>query len=652
MSNLVALLFGAAIVLFYSYNRFNRVTYEGGRQMERLVDLLSPDKLRARRIVMHAYTFYALILLLIYFFLCAYAELLPLLGGPDLAVGASKLPVPSAEAPGAVIAGFAPGNDAAIPWTLSSVVGPATVRDFDIGIDASVSLAIALIMVGLAPTFPLLGNFEDWMRGAAHRLAGIPTHVIGASEDLRRRDLKLRGKEAAISAPTVDATAVKQQHLLIPLSSWDRLKHYQAAAKEQVNEREDFRLDLELIFAVSAWILDRKLKLANGPVRERFQQLEEELRKRRDQLIVELDDRSGFGLSAAKNIVTAAGYGTRDANLGERKRATWERLASDADNLADDFCFLLALYVEHGIIIASSDEDAAHQQFIAKKKLDAFLGGLLHPHLAAGSHKSHATMASLWALGVVFFVGLFWGVVPGRFEDELVWDAPTSVYSRTLSCIFYAFNNYCIPIIVTLALRDAGMQSRRWHNIRKTHWTKWLPQVVLVLVASWAVATLFVMGLQLWKTGFDTGWAASGKSLGVILQYSFEYNAPTVFRGASLALIVAFLLDAWSAQARTLSLNPPLLSSLLWATGSAVVMAVFGGITRYAAAWAAMPSTTQSLTDIHRGLIFYSIVFSALIGFLVVFCITAALLNLHSGSERRPGAKTSRPAAPDPTPAE
>ncbi|MBD9627603.1 hypothetical protein IB279_32105 [Ensifer sp. ENS06] len=651
MPNLVALLFGAAIVLFYSYGRFNRVTYEGGQQMERLVSLLSPDKLRARRIVLHAYTFYALILLLIYLFLCAYAELLPLLGGPDLTVGASKLPVPSADAPAAVVAGFARDNDAAaIPWTLSGVVDSSAERDFDIGIDASVSLAIALIMVGLAPTFPLLANFEDWMRGAAHRLAGIPTYVIGASEDLRRRDLKLREKDVAISTPAAGATAVKQ-YLLIPLSSWDRLKHYQAAAKEQVNDREEFRFDLELIFAVSSWILDRKLKLANAPVRERFQRLEEELRKRLDQLIFELDDRSGFGSTATKRIA-AASSGAGDASLGERKRASWERLALDADNLADDFCFLLALYVEHGIIIASSDGDAAHQQFVAKKKLDTFLGGLLNPHPTASYRRSYTTMATLWTLGVVFFISLFWSMLPGRYENELAWDIPPNTYSRTLSCIFYAFNNYCIPVIVTLGLRDAAMQSRRWQNIRKTNWTKWLPQLVLVLIASWAVATLFVIGLQLWKSGLDTGWNADGQSLWVILQLSFEYNAPTVLRGTVLALIVAFLLDAWSARAWSLSLRPTCLSSLIWAFSSAVVMALCGGITRYSSAWAAMPLSAQSLTDMHRGLIYYSIVFSALIGFFVVFCIVSALLNQHSGTQQHTERKTSGGATPEPTPAE
>ncbi|WP_158693544.1 hypothetical protein [Neorhizobium alkalisoli] len=323
------------MVLFFSYERFNRVTYEGGRQLQRLVNLLSPDKLRARRIVLHAYAFYAVTLLLIYFFLCAYAELLPKLGGPDLEVGASQLPVTPVDAAATSTTGFAP-DDArdAIPWTqpLSSAAMPAVARAYDIGIDSSVSLTIALIMVGLAPTFPILRSFEDWMRAAAHRLAGIPTRVIAAGEELRRRHL-------AITFAS-DGGVLDKPALLIPRSGWERMACYYAVAKDQVSEPEDFRADLELIFALSAWILDRKLKLGNISVRERFNHLEEELRKRRDQLILALDDRSNYEGGKFNEALAPEGSGGQ-GSLGDRKRASWERLVSDADDLADDLCILL-----------------------------------------------------------------------------------------------------------------------------------------------------------------------------------------------------------------------------------------------------------------------------------------------------------------------
>ncbi len=646
MPNLVALLFGAAIVLFYSYERFNRVTYQGGRQLERLVNLLSPDKLRARRIVVHAYAFYALILLLIYFFLCAYAKLLPLVGGPDLAVGASKLPVLPVDGAASVTTGFTAGDDsAAIPWTqpLSSAAVPDVTRNFDIGIDPSISLTIALIMVGLAPTFPILRSFEDWMRGAAHRLAGIPTRVLGAGEDLRRRDLAITAVSNGQKPGNV---------LLIPQSSRDRMDHYRKAAKKsRLSESEDFRHDLELIFAVSTWILDRKLKLANAPARERFDQLEEVLRKRRDQLILELDDKSAFQLGSANETQDAASGD--EQGIGERKRVTWERLAKDAQNLADDLCILLALYVEHEIIVTSqtvADEATAHQHTLAKKELEKFLVDLLNPQSSTSYQRSFATMTSLWVLGVVLFVSLFWSLLPGRFEHELAWATAGSVYSRTLIIILYAFNNYCIPMIVTLALRDAAMQSRRWQNMRQAYWTSGLPQAVFLVFVSWAVAAVFAVGLTVWKTGFDTNWTANEQSLGVVLQRSFEYNAPTAFRGALLALIVVVLLDAWRAQARSLRLQPTYLSSVTWASCTAVIMALCGGFTRYLTSWATKP-TAQSLDAIDRGLIVYSALFSALIGFFVVFCIAEALLNQRSGTERLRWTKTSS-RAPKPTPAE
>ncbi|WP_105386390.1 hypothetical protein [Neorhizobium alkalisoli] len=250
-------------------------------------------------------------------------------------------------------------------------------------------------------------------------------------------------------------------------------------------------------------------------------------------------------------------------------------------------------------------------------------------------------MTSLWVLGVVIFVSLVWSVLPGKFEHELVWNTPGSIYSRALSISFYAFNNYCIPMIVTLALRDAGLQSHRWRNISQSHWTSWLPQAVILVFVSWAVATVFVVGLTLWKTGLDAGWDANEYNVWLTLRRTFEYNAPTPLRGAVLALIVIVLLDAWSSQARILSRKSRRHSSVIWAASSAMIMGMCGGVTRYITSWASKSTATPSLDDIDRGLIFYSAMFSALVGFFVVFCIVEALLHQHSNTERFRGTKTS-----------
>ncbi|WP_182446653.1 hypothetical protein [Cereibacter sphaeroides] len=53
------------MVVFVSHDRFNRASYETGRQLERLIDLLTPEKPRARRIILRANFFYALAMLAI-----------------------------------------------------------------------------------------------------------------------------------------------------------------------------------------------------------------------------------------------------------------------------------------------------------------------------------------------------------------------------------------------------------------------------------------------------------------------------------------------------------------------------------------------------------------------------------------------------------
>ncbi|MES0807902.1 hypothetical protein ABLO27_00365 [Roseibium sp. SCPC15] len=672
MSDLVALLFGALIIGFFSYERFNRATYEGRKQLERLVDLLTPDKLRARRVVLHAYLFYALTLLLIYFFLCAYAEVLPYLGGPELAsgtIGASQLPSASSGDTSEFTTGFIPhGNWESVFWAQqpSNSLTPSPERSyFNIGIDPSISLTMALIIVGLAPTFPILQRFEDWMRVAAHRLAGIPTRVIGAGEDLRRNAMQIANSSGNNGVP--------KNSLLIPRGDWERMHNYTSAAEGQLADPQDFQEDLTLIFAASSWILDRKVKLANAGQRERFDKLEDELRRRKNVLVLELDERSGYlpgdprteGERAAQRQAPeqqetdpARDETSKDeaGNSNEKKRASWERLAAQADHLADDLCILLALYVEHEIIVAEttalpprgSAPSSVRQQILARQKLVEFLGELLSEHAAPIHLRSFAMLTVLWSFGVVLIVTLAWSFFPGPFETELQRGAPGNPYVRALIYLFTAFNSICVPIMVALALRDGGRQSHRWRNMWRSHWTKKLPQAALVVFVSWIVSTLFIIGLTLWQSAIDLGgWSETHNKVWETLRYSFEYNAPTPLRGAILALMLVTLLDARIARAGSLNFQNSIVSSLIWATCAAVIMAICGAFTRFLTSWASALSrspSNPSLDSIDHGLIAYAAIYSSILGFLVVFCVAEALLN-----QRRPRAKREKQTAPPKT---
>lgn len=638
MPDLVALLFGALIIVAFSYERFNRATYEGGRQLERLVTLLSPDKLRARRIVLRAYVFYAITLLIIYFFLCAYAEVIPLLGGPDLdagALGASKLPTIQVEGAAPLTTGFDPGGEAGESGWKQPLSSADAEEDDGFGIDGSVSLAIALIIVGLAPTFPVLRRFEDWMRIAAHRLAGIPTRVIGAAEELRHSDLSITvGVGGAVPADTI----------LIPRGDWERMARYQTEAEDHLTAPDDFRRDLEVIFAASAWLLDGKLKLANTGGRERLDQLEAELRKRRDALIVDLDEKSGYRPGETRPVEAVAEAAPQDADKAEAsefKRTSWERLAGNADDLADDLCILLALYVEHEMVVAGNPVSMAaggprapaRQQLLARKKLEGFLGDVLDQSATVGHLQ--VLHVWLWTLGVVVVVALLWSLFPGPFETEMQLGKAENAYLRALSYAATALNSYCIPMLVALALHDGALHAQRWQNVWQSRWTVWLPQAAFLVFLGWLVATLFVVALALWLSAIADGGFAANERVWEKLQHTFEFNAPTTLRGAVLAVIVVFLIDASSGRASRVLRNATFLNSLAWATSAAGIMAFCGAITRALSSWSSMVNAGRpGFDEIDRGLIVYAALYSAIIGFFVVFCVAEALRDYRRSTSR------------------
>ncbi|MDW3223357.1 MAG: hypothetical protein R8G34_10790 [Paracoccaceae bacterium] len=629
MSDFAALLYGAVIIVFFSYERFNRTTYDVGKRLERLVSLLSPDKLRARRVVVQAWFFYTLALLIAYLMLCVYAQVLPALNIDPSIVGATDLPSGENE-------------------------------DGTFAIPASVSLGVALALVGAAPTVPFLKRAEDSMRVTAHRLAGIPTRVLSATDDLRRSAINLSRKN--------------DESLLIPKGDWDRREHYRTSAAGQLTAPEDFSTNLDLIFAVSSWILDRRVKLENIEARERFELLEQELRSRKDVLILELDERTEFtpGRSEQKSEEEKV-QPEDDPGITEVKRGTWERMASDADALAEDLCILLALYVEHELIpretaeelhtsLAVSGNDKAAiedsgsktsegkmreifaQQDIARDRLMTFLqdivGKSAHERLP-----SFTTMTLLWSLFLVMVVTLAWSQGLGIFEQELMrFGDSGSVYQRMIRYSIDALNGFCVPMLIALALRDAGRQSGHWMNVCRGHWTSSFPQIALALFASWAFAMFLVVAINLWNVAITNGIANNDW---VAVRTAFESQVFVILRGSVLALFVIFLLDGHSAGLASLSGRPTWRASLRWALRAAAGTALIGAFSRtffgIVSARVANPPR-PGLDAIDYGLIFYSTLYSWLIGFVVIYVISEVLLNQWPIDGRRRRSFAAEPA--------
>ncbi|NKL74902.1 hypothetical protein [Rhizobium leguminosarum] len=652
MKDLLALLFGAAIVVFYSYDRFNRTTDEAGQQLQRLVNLLSPDKLRSGRVVFNAYTFYALTFLVIYFFLCAYAELIPALGGPDLTVGASKLPSLASEENTQTPVGplFVQTSGGVIDTILhQSLTAPGAStsarQSIEIGIDSSTSMAVALMIVGLAPAFPILQRFEAWMRGAAHRFAGIPTRVLSVRDELRTETMNLNlGSDGVIPSET----------LLIPRSDWARLSYYKSHAKGLREVTEDFHSDLALVFAVSAWVIDHKLKLSNQHARERFSHLEEELKNRKGLLVAALDEKTEFstrGQSREKLGDEVSSPAVLGVELGTSSPESWDRLVSDVDNLADDVCLLLAIYIEHDIIV--SEPASVHskttqgsipiQRKLAREKLELFLKEHLSDQGDPPRLISYTAVTGLWVFSIVAIVAILWSLFIGPLELRLQLGQASDPYWRIMVYLSTSLTAYCIPMFTALAIRDGSTQLRRWRNFLLSDWTIVVPQAVFVLLVSWGVATLLILGVALWQAGVTLGWDVSAERFWSTLRFAFAYNAPTAVRGAFLALIVVLILDARRASKWLPWLRKSIRISLLLAVGAAICMGIIGGGTRYLSSLAGTLEASvprQGIDHIDRGLIAYAAIYTALLAFCVVFSVAEVVRNQRlRPSLARPQAK-------------
>ncbi|MDC0657178.1 hypothetical protein N6L27_04125 [Leisingera sp. SS27] len=331
MNDIVALSFGVGIIIAFSHERFNRISYETGKRLDRLVLFLTPDKLRARRQVTYAYFIYTLSLIILYLILCAYAEvLLPLIGGQSLLpeIGASTLPTeaststaPVSDASSEPTTGFAPMGTSAAEFWIKSLEPATSSKPMDsssgINIAPEVSMGLALIMVGLAPSIKALVRVDEWLRMFAHRVAGIPTWVIDTSDALRSNAKVLRF--------FTDGEEDNSSEYLISEPERKRVMDLHVKAKPFLGNLDDFILNVEVVLVASAWFLDEKLRTTGAGDKNRFEEIENELRRRKNELF-----------SAA--------------NSPDLSHEGWDAVATAADELASDFCVLIALYDEQDII--------------------------------------------------------------------------------------------------------------------------------------------------------------------------------------------------------------------------------------------------------------------------------------------------------------
>jgi hypothetical protein len=645
MSNIAALFFGMFIIVAFSYERFNRISYETSRRLERLVSFLTPDKLRARRQVTYAYTIYTLSLLLLYLILCAYSEvLLPLIGGQSLLpnVGAAALPDASqataaqaaAAATSPVTTGFSPLNKSPAEfWTEGlkpSQVVVTSQTSKDISIDAEVSLGLALVFVGLAPAIKPLVRVDAWLRMFAHRVAGIPTWAIEAADALRSNARALRFS----SERTGDRSGSTEDYLIYA-SDIERVKELRERAEPHLGKLvEDFSLDIEVILVASAWFLDGKLRVPGTGDKLRFEEIETELRRRKTELL-------------------------RTASSDNLSHEEWELLATDADALAADFCVLIALYDEQDIIQPFSDRSApTNAQRRARDRLKKFINVLYINKTEPMMQRRGSNLALIWTLSLIVGWVALWSLLwPGAAEHNLSRGITQSdPYQRLQIYMITAFNTSCIATIVAITLRWVRMTNvgedgqQKWENLRyPSHWTRWVPQAIAVVLIAWAISTTLIIAIQMWQSGFMDK-PTNERTLEAFLnsvKARFEYNGPIALRGAVLALLVLLVLDArerlWRDTGRfgrseyenvpyatkQLEINKALWGSLSWrdslkwAGFGALVMFFTTILTRYLTFLAA--AGDRKFDAIDTGLLIWAVLNAVLLTALIMFCLSEVL---------------------------
>lgn len=544
----MALLFGAAVIVIFAWDQFNRPSYPASVELTRLIELLTPSRMRRGTVYVRAYLFYAGILLSLYLVLCIYsAFLLPIIG-LDLPGGGEPAATVGATAAPTVTAVETSGYDAAAQ-TLGGVEAAG-------GKDPTIPLLISLVMVGLAPSVPILLRLEEKIRFAAHRLSGIPTRLIEGTRQLRAAPLGLGdGTETLLLAPV----------------DWRRLAFYQAAAEEWLDDAEALRADLEKIFAFRAWILHEKMNLGRSHSRTQIAALEAETAKRIERLIFALDALSGF---------EGAALATEARVHPEQTRAAWDASAREADETCADICVLLMLYVEHGVLPTEEDgdlaergaeaaPDAARQRMLAERKLIRYLAQAMR----WVDRENLSVMLWTRSLAAVLAVAFLYGFV---FAQDSVKEGVSLAQGGgiALAALVVASTGlaYGPALLVAIMWHQAACQNQTWRNPFLNNWARWSPQLAAVAALAGLAAALARVGWNLYTTAAAVGWSAVAANLSGVLRLALEYESPGALPATALAVAVILITDAWRAGTAARAW----LDVLPWASAAAMALAGAG----------------------------------------------------------------------------
>lgn len=525
--------------------------------------LLSVNQMRTASVVRLSFLYYALGLLVLYFLVSAYMIVF---------AEYQEKQDPS------IVGGIAPDS-------FAQAMG-------DTGL---VFLAVALAVVGIGPNIPVVRNVEAWLRRSAHGLAGIPTRVLEHTIELRGADFKLTKEDIDL--------------LLLPE---DRL----SVEKIQKGDPELLR-DVALIAGPGAWVLNTRSIVVESRLHDPFRRLEDELRRRKNDLFRHLRDEA-------------------DKSDSPKSPGSPISAKAEADELADDICVLLALYHEHGLLVGPRKRsdwklqgDSRSDRRLSvnpdrRRIISDFVG--TSDTLFEDQTARRAMLAMSWTLGVIAVLSAAWTIWPGALEQQIRypddWElANLNWWRRWLERLSSGLFTVFLPVAFGVSLWQGAESSSLWGDGLGGDWTHAVPRGFLIFAGGWAIGIVFQCGLSLWLTWISAGWTPPiedwMKSLGEI----FEYQAPRVVHGALLAVLVVGVLDRWKKEPG----RAPWVHTLL----GALMVGVTDGLMRLQAILTLIVSEASWPTEYRAGSIVYVTLYSTLLSLFILYGISRRLSVRH-----------------------
>lgn len=497
----VSMVFGAIIIVLFSWDQFKMPSYQSGRDIMRIAANLTPPDMCNHVTYLRSFVFYTIVLILIYFAFTLFATpaIVQTLGLLPGGIGGA---VEAAGDDGHAVAETVKG--------LQSPIGP---------------LAVALMMVGLAPKTGFLQKVEGRIRLIAHRLSGIPAQLVKRAQRLRAKPLVLPEDRG---------------NLLIPERDWGRLRLAENFAARA--PRPDlFVNDLIKIIAYRAWFLETPDPLAT------LRRDRPGMAARNAELTVEiealLDAIDAFGVAVAGRHDRADAPPTNEDVEVERRLIT--KFADDAAKLSADVCAMMALYREHGALDRVSDDEAPDERQGAVRILASYLD------VGADSRCVEADAFALWwraalPIGVVAFVV---GLRLGNLENGTELYALQAGATIAVSAFFIYAPALLVALLVHAHYCDNDEQNGNvWPNVFTTNWANWMGPVAVVALAAALTALLCGVALNLYWTFSAVGLAKVLSGFWGGAREALLFEGPRYLLGVILALGVIASIDAWRAS--------------------------------------------------------------------------------------------------------